>query len=136
MTGVTGPLFAFGGQLGGIGFYLDQGRPTLCSPRSRARPARSGRANRSAEGNARSPWRSSRLQAQRPAGRRTIASDPERGPALADERVRFAIPTFFGIGETFGVGTDEGSPVLAGYPAGTPLPAGLSNVLFDFNVQP
>ena len=50
-----------------------------------------------------------------------------------DEPSRDALPAYFAIPETFDLAADWGSPVLAGYRAGTPFPGKLSDVTFDFN---
>jgi hypothetical protein len=55
------------------------------------------------------------------------------GNILADETLRFSIAQYFGIPETFGVGEDEGNPVMQGYSAGTPFPGTIRGVLFDFS---
>jgi arylsulfatase len=130
---VTGPLFAEGGQLGGIGFYLDAGRPLFIlnslKGETKAVAAR---------------------EALRP-GSTLIRLDVVKGPVTADggadyrvtiranqrviveDTVHFALASYFGIPDTFDVGFDEGSPVLGGYPSGTALPARLSDVQFDFS---
>jgi hypothetical protein len=52
---------------------------------------------------------------------------------LAQRTLSFKLAQYFGIPETFGVGNDEGSPVLKGYAAGTPFPGTISDVTFDFS---
>lgn len=129
----TGPVFAYGGQLAGIGLYLKDGRPALVmnaidgatetvmaeAPLATGVHALelklekgSTAADRSTEYNV------------------TIAAD---GKVVAGRRLRFRLASYFGIPETFGIGEDQGSPVLAGYRAGSPFPGGLSDVVFKFS---
>lgn len=129
----TGPIFAFGGQLSGIGFYLDKGKPTfilngmagetatVVAPQSLAVGAHNIelRLNKGAV----AKDRTAQYQV-------TILSD---GKQLVDQTVQFKLAQYFGIPETFGVGADQGSPVMKGYPAGAPFPGGISDVVFDFS---
>ena len=130
--GVTGPVFAEGGQLGGIGFYLDAGRPVFILNTLKGETVRV--TAREALG----------------AGSRQIQLDVVRGSAgadgasdyrvtiradkqvLAEATLHFTLAPYFGIPDTFDVGFDEGSPVLAGFPSGAALPARLSDVEFAF----
>lgn len=52
---------------------------------------------------------------------------------LADKTVQFALPWYFGLSETFGVGIDNGSTVLAGARADAPFPGKLTDVQFAFD---
>jgi arylsulfatase len=130
--GITGPLFSFGGQMGGMAFYLENGKPALILNTLKGASAQV--VAREGLG----------------AGKSNIELDFDHGPAapdgsteyrvtiksngrvLARQSLYFAIPGYFGISETFGIGTDEGSPVLAGYAAGTPFAGRLSEVEFNF----
>ncbi|MBU6269238.1 MAG: hypothetical protein KGN34_16945, partial [Sphingomonadales bacterium] len=128
---VTGPVFAQGGQMGGIGLYLDGGRPRFI-----LNDLKGGSVAVVAD-------------AALPAGRSALALDVRRGAPgadgasdyavtirngdaiLAQQTVHFALPAYFGLSEVFGVGEDAGSPVLKGYPAGVPLPGRISGAVFD-----
>jgi arylsulfatase len=129
----TGPIFAYGGQLAGIGMYLDDGRPALIL--------------NSLSGETATVMASGAL----PAGEHVITLDFDKGEVgkdrsaaysvtikagekvLAQRTLSFKLAQYFGIPETFGVGNDEGSPVLKGYAAGTPFPGTISDVTFDFS---
>ena len=132
-TNVTGPLFAYGGQMGGMGLYLNDGTPTLVlntlkgdSVSVTAQEALGAGSTHIELGLIKGDI----AQDGSAAYRVTISAD---GRLLAQETVHFAIPFYFGLSEVFGVGTDEGSPVLANYPAGTPLNGRISDVVFDFS---
>jgi arylsulfatase len=133
--GVTGPVFAYGGQLGGMGFYLKDGKPmfilntlsgeTIAVSSHDALRAGSTQITLNLAKGATAADGMTDYQVAISAG----------DHMLAKETIRFAIPMYFGVSEVFGVGSDEGSPVLANYPAGTPLKGRISNVVFDFTAS-
>lgn len=128
----TAPLFAMGGELGGIGFYLRGGKPVF------RMNDLAGKAVEVVAGQALVP------------GAQAIALDVARGAPAADgtapydvtirsggtvlarKTVRFDLPMYFGIPETFDIASDWGSAVLPGYRAGSPFPGRLRDVTFDF----
>jgi len=132
-AGATAPIFSMGGRLGGIAFYVRDGRPTLVM--------------NDLGGGSTSVAAVDALEA----GTAALTLDVLRGqPAadgkapfdvairsgdrlLAQQHLSFALPAYFGIPETFDLASDWGSPVLPGYRAGTPFPGKLSDVRFDFN---
>ena len=129
----TGPIFAYGGQLGGMGLYLDQAKPVFILT--------------SLSGKSVSVTADMRLQPGKHVielilTKGTPAADgtPEQvitikanGQTVASAKLAVAIPAYFGISEVFGVGNDEGSPVLAGYRAGLPYPGKIGPVRFQFD---
>jgi arylsulfatase len=126
---VTGPLFSYGGQMGGIGFYLKQGKPTLILNSLKGDTASVETAVPLKPGVSRIA-----LDLRRTPGADgvsefavTIRSD---GNEMARQTLRFALPGYFGLSEVFGVGADDGSPVMAGYHPGTPFPGSISDVEF------
>jgi arylsulfatase len=130
----TGPIFAYGGQLGGMGLYLKQGR--LAFLVNDLAGNATGVAGAEAIGPG-SHLLEMTLSKGAPgpdgASEYKVAMKLDGNEmAIAEPMMRTAIPSFFGIGETFGVGNDDGSPVLQGYPAGKPL-EGLREVVFDFS---
>jgi arylsulfatase len=129
---VTGPVFAYGGQLGGLGLYLKDGKPVFLLI------SLAGDTTSIASREALAP------------GTTTLELDVQRGPGapqapaayavtikaagvLAQQTVRFAMPASFGISETFGVGIDNGSAVMPGQPADVPFAGRIGDVVFDFN---
>jgi arylsulfatase len=133
---ITGPVFAYGGQLGGMGLYLREGRPVFLMT--------------SLQGETAEVAASEAL----PGGATTIELDVVRpNPAslmataatsfdvaikagdrvLAQRKLDFPLPYSFGIAETFGVAIDDGSPLLAGTRSGMPFAGKISDVVFDFS---
>jgi hypothetical protein len=60
----------------------------------------------------------------------TIKAD---GRVLAQRDLAFPLPLSFGIAETFGIGIDDGSPLLVGTRSGTPFEGTISDVEFNFS---
>jgi arylsulfatase len=130
---VTGPVFAEGGQMGGIGLYLRDGKPvfilntvageTTEVASEQALPAGASTIRLDFANRAAAPGTPAEDEV-------TITAD---GKVLARKTISAAIPVSYGISETFGVGADTGSPVLAGYRAGLPFAGTIGDVVFDFN---
>ncbi|MCT2398003.1 arylsulfatase [Novosphingobium mangrovi (ex Huang et al. 2023)] len=132
---VTAPVFSSGGQMGGIALYLNEGRPELLL--------------RAVDGSGVSvladkpvPSGASALELDLAKGERgadglsTYQVTIRSGDAvLVDKPVRFALPWYFGLSETFGVGVDNGSPVLAGAAVDVPFPGKLTDVEFAFDPE-
>ncbi len=130
VRGVTGPIFSQGGQMGGIGFYLKEGKPTFIVTALKGETAEVSASEALGPGATRIELDVTRA----PAGEATDfqIAIKANGRELVRRNLRFPLPGYFGLSEVFGVGTDDGSPVLAGYAAGHPIPAGLSDVEFTF----
>ncbi len=131
----TGPIFAIGGQLGGLGLYLKEGKPTLIM--------------NSLEGETASVGAGEALGA----GMHDITLNVAKGKiaangfadymitissgdtVLVDAPMNFRLAQYLGLPATFGVGMDAGSTVLKGYRSGRPFAAKVSNVVFDFSAS-
>ncbi len=127
-SGVTGPIFAYGGGLGGVGFYLKEGRPavilnTLAGDSSELVAAR---ALQPGTTELELSFTNSRTS---PDHDIVVRAD---GEEIASGRLQLAMPITFGIPETFDIGVDHGSTVLHGAQSGLPFPGKLSNIEFDF----
>ena len=129
----TGPIYAQGGALGGMGLYLKDGAPRFVL--------------RGFDG------RETLIAARAPLakGRSTIELDFARKPAailapqdipvtirvdgrtVAASTVRFAMPYMFSMSETFDLGIDWGRALSDDYEPGTPFPGTIGPVTFDFN---
>ena len=131
----TGPIFAYGGQLGGIGFYLKDGKPELILNTLKGDPTAVVAHDALGAGTARIELDFIKGPTAMDGSAQYEVTIKADGRDLATQTVTYTMPFFFGISETFGVGVDEGSPVLAGYAAGTPFPGSISDVLFDFNLR-
>ena len=129
--GVTGPVFANGGSMGGYGLYLDEGRPVFVV--------------RGLQGELTTVMADIALAAGRheivldvdgtpaPAGaapyRVTIAAD---GRELASETVEVVIPLTYNW-DSYDIGADRGVPIYPEYPVARPLDGEIVEVVFDFN---
>lgn len=130
---VTGPLFAYGSPLGGMGFYLVDGKPLFIASQINGETARV-----------------SADQALM-AGPCEIVLDLTKGPTvtdgaadyrvqisvngrpMAERSIRVALPRSVVLAETFAVGRDDAAPMIADYPVTKPLDASINEVEFDFN---
>jgi len=130
--GVTGPLFAQGSSLGGMGLYLDRGRPVFMAV------SLLGEAHRVEAAEA------------LPAGAADLTLEVARGTpgadgatdlavtiragdkVMAQQTVHLEVPRNLDLAETFAVGQDDASPLLPGYPAGQPFPGTIREMVFDF----
>jgi arylsulfatase len=122
----TGPIFVWGGRLGGMSFYLKDGRPRLfmlgldgssqqvSAPRAIARGQQTLtlRVERAAQGS----------------GKTVTISD--NGQVLVSSVIDFDIPPV--VPETFDVGRDDGTSVSADYAPNTNFPGEIKNLLFKF----
>ena len=132
---VTGPVFASGGRLGGTGLYLRDGKPVFLMV------SLTGETAEIAADEALPAGASAlRLSVVRSGGHPgepadyavTIASSDK---VLAQKSTHFTLPLSFGIAETFGVGIDDGSPVMPGVQGSRPFAGTISDVTFDFSGQ-
>ncbi len=129
----SGPVFAYGGQMGGMALYVREGKPVFIV---------NSLAGESAEVIAKKGLGSDPVTMQMAFKRVSPAQEsPPRyhvvvkanGNTVLDNEIAAAIPTYFGLSETFNVGYDEGSTVEKSFIAGTPFAGRLQNMLFDFS---
>lgn len=135
---ITGPVFAQGGRLGGIGLYLRSGKPVMIVntiegvqtevASSEAMPVG---VSTLAVDFAASPGAVPPSAPMTPIDYRVTIRSGTR--VLAQGAMHTTLAATFGIAETFGVGVDTGSTVLTGVPDGISFAGGLSDVIFDFN---
>ncbi len=130
---ITGPLFSYGGQMGGIGLYLKQGRLSLILNGLKGETTSVTTLESLGTGVQHVELSLIRASASADGSADFQVTIRAEGRELARQTTHFALPSFFGLSEVFGVGTDDGSPVLAGYPAGTPLAGRISEVVFDLS---
>lgn len=132
-AGATAPIFSMGGRMGGIAFYLKDGKPLFVMNDLRGRSIFVAAAEALAPGVQKVALDVVRGQPDA-AGVTPFAVTIRSGSkVLAQQELSFALPAYFGIPETFDLASDWGSPVLAGYRAGTSFPGRLLDVTFDFN---
>jgi arylsulfatase len=127
-TDITGPIFASGGQLGGMALYLRDGRPVLVLNSLAGESTQFAASEALPAGDVPITL----TFASRDGSDDHAVTISARGRVLAEGTVRVAIPKSFGISEVFGVGIDNGSPVLAGAKADEVFSGGITDVVFDF----
>lgn len=129
---VTGPVFAYGGNLPGIGLYLDHGKPVFLFN------AINGERYRIA---AETPLDAGPAEIGLKLGKGPVDAAnktdlsialSENGKPVASGKIHVEMPRMMGISATFEVGNDMGTPVMEGYPSGLPLPARVDDITFDF----
>ncbi len=128
-AGVTGPVFVSGGQLGGAGLYLVEGKPTVIL--------------NSLDGESRQLAAAQALQqgdvllelsfSNTPGSADHLIEISANGELLAKGHLDYAMPVTFGLSETFAVGVDHGSPLLPGSAPGITFPGMIHHLLFDFS---
>ena len=117
----TAPIFSMGGQLGGIGFYLKDGKPTFLMTDLGGKTVSVGASRAFTPG---AQTITLELIRGKPdtSGEApfdvTIRSDDA---ILAQEQVTIALPFYFCIPETFDLPPDWVSLVMSGYPARSAL---------------
>lgn len=132
----TGPIYAMGGSLGGMGLYLKEGRPVFIlrglmgeevkvtgSPMPQGDNALAMELDLGGG----TPGHIQPL-----AMRDITVTIHSNGNELMAETVRFAMPATMSSSETFDIGRDDGKALTSDYPAQTPFPGQIRNVNFDF----
>ena len=128
----TGPVFALGGQMGGMGLYLNQGRPQFVMNDLRGRSVTLSADQPLASADARLSMELTRGRPGADGATDFAVTIRDGDRILARQTLHFALPPYFGLSETFGIGNDAGSPVLSGYRAGAPFPGKIDGVTFEF----
>jgi arylsulfatase len=129
-AGITGPIFAAGGTLGGIALYLRGGKPVFALNTIHGKTSEIAASEALEPGSARVVLQFDRPKGPGPAPVTIIAE----GKVVAEGTIaEDAMKNFF-IFELFGVGHDGGTPVLAGARPDMTFPGTISDVTFDFTV--
>jgi len=122
----TGPLFAFGGSLGGMSFYLKDGQPRFALRGLDGSFAEIKATQALPRGQSKLSLRLDR--AEKGLGKTITISLGDR--VIARNEIAFDIASV--VPETFDIGRDDGTAVSGDYAADTPLPAELRNLTFKF----
>lgn len=124
----TGPVFAYGGRLGGMALYLRNGKPVFVVN------ALNGRSTEVAADRALPAGANDLVLkfAGVPGTAHKQVTITANGQPLAQGVIDGPIPVSFGISETFGVGIDNGSAVLPEAGTATRLAREFGGVEFDF----
>ncbi len=134
-TAVTGSIFAIGGALGGVGFYLADGRPSFVMRTLKGEVVAVTAPDPLPAGASAIEVDFSRPAAAPMTPLDCLITIRANGKVLVSRTVRYPMPASFGLSETFDIGSDDGSAVMPGLTAGAPLPATIGEVVFDFNAQ-
>jgi len=133
---VTGPIFASGGQLGGMGLYLRDNKPVFLFNSLAGESSEVAAAERLPHGTTQLEFSFANGSPghQSPADHLVVIRAD--GKVVAEGTLHVELPRAFGISETFGVGIDNGSPVLAGAPTDVPFAGKITDVSFKFPLTP
>jgi arylsulfatase len=131
----TGPVFALGGELGGMGLYLKNGVPTFvlrgldgsASTVAASGPLKPGPAQVQVD------FIQKTLPPLKPQDIKIVIRS--NGAEVASKTVRAAMPRMYGVAQTFDIGTDTGSTLTKDYATSVPFPGTVGPVSFDFNMQ-
>ncbi len=134
----TGPIFAMGGSLGGVGLYLKEGRPVFILRGLMGEEFRAEGTERLARGDnklALSVMYEGGMQMKvSPLAEKSIRiTVSSNGRELLSDVLRFGMPGTFSSSETFDMGQDDGKALTDDYPAETPFPGEIRNLVFDFS---
>lgn len=127
---VTGPVFAAGGQIGGLGLYLKDGKPVFTlntiegdnATVAASAPLPAGQATID-------------LTFSRPKDADAAVTISAGGKVVAQGAIPLATMQAFTTTELFGVGIDNATSVLPGEPLDMRFPGKVSDVTFDFSGQ-
>jgi len=125
---VTGPVFAAGGTLGGIGLYLREGKPVFAVNTIAGEAAEVAASEALGPGTTRLKLEFTRGGKDEPARVSILAEDEL---AASGEIPAEVMQSFF-IFELFGIGHDGGTPVVADVKPDLSFPGRISDVTFDF----
>lgn len=133
---VTGPVFASGGTLGGMALYLRESKPVFLFNNLAGKSSELAASEALPQGSTtiELTFVNGKPGTQEPADHQIVIK--ANGKLLARGKLHFALPRSFGISETFGIGIDNGSPVLPGAPTDIPLAGTISNVSIEFPLTP
>lgn len=125
---VTGSIFALGGRMGGVGLQLVDGYLDLTL--------------RTLAGDAVSITSKEKLASGDHALALVMAKDDENTYNVSisideiivvEEQLKFVMPRYFGLAETFGIGIDSGSSIHPSVVPNRYIDATISSVVFDFS---
>jgi len=130
---VTGPVFAVGSSMGGMGLYLDRGRPLFLANSAMGESRRIEGAQSLPAGASDLTLSVVRGATRADGGADLAVTISAAGKILAQQTTNLEIPTHLDLAETFAIGRDDAAPILPDYPAGRPFGGEIGEVMFDFN---
>lgn len=129
----TGPIFAYGGHLGGIGLYLREGKPVLAAVTLAGKPTELAAKEALSIGEHELELSFGMAAAKSSTPDVHDVTIHSNGRVVLAGKLSYPMPRSFGISETFGIGIDDGSAVLAETEAGALFPGALRDIVFDFS---
>lgn len=132
----TGPIYAMGGSLGGMGLYLKGGKPTFIIRGLMGEEVKVSGSPLSKGVNILEMeidlGGGSQAHIEPLALRNITITIESNGNEVMNETVQFAMPATMSSSETFDIGRDDGKALTDDYAAETPFPGTIRNVNFDF----
>jgi len=133
----TGPVYAMGGSLGGMGLYLKEGRPVFVLRGLMGEEVRLAGSEPMDKGDNKLVMRFEfaggvQMQITPMAIRDITVTVSANGKELLSGTTQFAMPATMSSSETFDIGRDDGKSLTDDYAAQMPFPGTIRNVLFNF----
>lgn len=129
---VSGPVFAYGGNLPGMGLYLEANKPVFLFNAINGERFRIAATEALPAGSSDLFVKLAKGQVDTSNRADWVISVGNAGKTLATGTIHVEMPRMMGISATFDVGNDTGTPVREGYPSGQPINARIDEVTFDF----
>lgn len=126
---ITGPIYVLGGALGGIGLYLEDNKPVVIVNSLKGETQELVATKPLPEGHTNLKMKFTN-KPKFPEHDVTLWAD---GELLIDGKIDMVMPRTFGLPETFDIGVDQGSTVMAGWKSGEPFAGKISDIVFQFD---
>ncbi len=133
----TGPIYAMGGSLGGMGLYLKKGKPVFIFRGLMGEEVKLAGSKAMSKGDNKLEMRFEiagglQTKIEPMAVREITVTISSNGKQLMSESTEFAMPATMSSSETFDIGRDDGKALTGDYAAQTPFPGEIRNVVFNF----
>ena len=133
----SGPIYAMGGSLGGMGLYLKQGIPVYVFRGIDGKVIKLASSRRLQKGDNKLKLDIEYVHSQgmkvQPMAEKTIhVVLSDNGGEVLNKTTQFAMPGTFSSSETFDIGRDDGKALTDDYAAQTPFPGSIRNIEFNF----
>lgn len=129
----TGAIFAFGGAMGGTGLFLENNVPVFVMTDLQGKQAITKAEYPLTVG---AHHLKLSVLKGKPDEHGEVSFNLDltaNGKTVFATETKFALPRYFGLSETFGVGIDDGSSQLKSVRTGHPINANIKNTTFDFS---
>ncbi len=129
----TGAVFAFGGAMGGTGLFLENNIPVFVMTDLQGNQSIIKAEEGLRIGANKLKLNVRKFKSSTQAKTMYDINLSVNGKSIFAAESDFALPRYFGLSETFGVGIDDGSSQLKSVRTGHPINASIKNTLFDFS---